>query len=458
MGICYIELRAYSKAQNFIAKAYNFAEENNDVNLLHQSLNRQAQLEFLNHNFDEAQKAYEDLLSGKMLLSNWEKSFAYAGLAEVFLSKNKIEAAEKNALEALKYSKEINSFWDIHRSASILHKVYLQTGDENNKSYYNGLKNQYEDSLYNRSKVRDINLLQLEQKEKENLLLAQEKEKSESNLFIIKILLGLVVVITFLVLIVLFQLRKTNKEKSRLNKELIKSNNQLIDINEGKNKMFSILSHDLRSPIASMLQLIELLKEGAFSEEEQKEVLGEMHLQLTSTSLMLQNLLKWASSQMENNEVNIVEVNLVEKVNEAVGVYNIIAKSKNIALLHEAVQERILLYADEAHLNVILHNLISNAIKYTPEHQEVKISYSVNKKVCLNIFNAGKPITQEKIKEIEDKDAQLASEKGTLNEYGTGLGLLLVKQYLKPNNATLTITPIAEKGTEFRICFKNVKQ
>ena len=110
--------------------------------------------------------------------------------------------------------------------------------------------------------------------------------------------------------------------------------------------------------------------------------------------------------------------------------------------------------ADEAHLNVILHNIISNAIKYTPENKTVRLHYSKENEICFYVFNEGQPISEKKIKEIEDKSIRLESEKGTSNEYGTGLGLLLVKQYLKPNNATLSIQPIQDKGTQFKLCFK----
>jgi len=104
---------------------------------------------------------------------------------------------------------------------------------------------------------------------------------------VVEILLVLVVVKTIIALFSLFKLRNANKQKSKLNRELEIKNTQLKNINKSKDKMFSILSHDLKSPISSLLQLIELLKEGAFTEEERKDVLNKMHLQLTSTSLML---------------------------------------------------------------------------------------------------------------------------------------------------------------------------
>ncbi len=455
IGISLIELERYDEVETYIDRAYKLAKKYKYEEIFYQILNREAQLLYLNKNYTEAKLAYENILSNPKFLSNWEKSFAHAGLAEVFLGLDELERAEDHALKSFNYAKAINSFWDINRNANVLSKIYLKLGQEESRKYYTTIKQQYEDSLYNRTKISDINLLQLKQKEKENLLLIREKEKSENKLLIIYILLILLAIKTSLALFFLYKLKKSHEEKTTLNKQLLESNEQLVAINNGNNKMFSILSHDLRSPISSMLQLIELLKENAFSEKEQKEVLGEMHLQLTSTSLMLQNLLKWAGEQMENTKVNLKEVDLIEKVKEVMGVYYGIAKNKKIKLKHELpTQKELMVKVDEAHLNVILHNIISNAIKYTPENQTVNLYYSIEENICFYVFNEGEPISEKKVKEIEDKTIRLESEKGTSNEYGTGLGLLLVKQYLKPNSATLSIAPIPNKGTQFKICFK----
>ncbi|MBW2961807.1 histidine kinase dimerization/phospho-acceptor domain-containing protein [Mesonia aestuariivivens] len=112
-------------------------------------------------------------------------------------------------------------------------------------------------------------------------------------------------------------------------------NEQLQKVDKSKNKMFSILSHDLKSPISSLLQLIQLLKEEAFPKEERQEVLNEMHLQLTSTSLMLRNLLKWATNQMENDTIKYEFVDIKKCVDEILVIYLGIAKSKNVKIIHD---------------------------------------------------------------------------------------------------------------------------
>ena len=457
-SISYLELHNLRKAKQFLDRSHKFAVESNRKGVLHKIKNRKAQLLFLERKFEKSKQAYQDLLSNSKELSNWEKSFAYAGLAEVNLALEQFSQAEKNALKAYRYAKITNSYWDLERNTGILSDIYQKIGDTIKRDFYAEENIEYRDSLYNDKQLDQINLLQLEYQEEENKLLSYQKAASEKKLMIIKILFIIVVVKTIIGLVFFLRLRKANRQKSLLNKELSIKNEQLNKINQSKNKMFSILSHDLKSPMSSLLQLIELLKEGAFSEEEQKEVLKEMHMQLSSTSLMLRNLLKWATNQMENNEVNLKKVDLIDKVNEVVDVYFVIARNKNVTIAHESNGlKQLLIYVDPAHLSVILHNLLSNAVKFTPENDLIKISYAEQEKnACLKIFNAGEPIKENKITEIKTNQTKIVSEFGTFNEHGTGIGLLLVKQYLLSNNATLEINPIEGKGTEFVICFQKV--
>ncbi|WP_369412520.1 ATP-binding protein [Mesonia aestuariivivens] len=91
-------------------------------------------------------------------------------------------------------------------------------------------------------------------------------------------------------------------------------------------------------------------------------------------------------------------------------------------------------------------------MKFTPENDKIEISYTIDESVSLKVFNYGIPITKEKIKEVEENNTRITSEYGTSNEIGTGIGLLLIKQYLKSNHAHLDITP-QPNGTEFKISF-----
>lgn len=138
--------------------------------------------------------------------------------------------------------------------------------------------------------------------------------------------------------------------------------------------------------------------------------------------------------------------------------YRIAAVQKNISIVHDFPGDLPPITADKGQISVILHNLISNAIKYTLPGNQIKIWYSQTEgMVILRILDGGEGITEEKIKEIEKIDTQMESLPGTEMETGTGIGLALVKHFLELNNGKLTILSYPGKGSEFFITLPAAK-
>ncbi|WP_274971329.1 sensor histidine kinase, partial [Zunongwangia profunda] len=225
-----------------------------------------------------------------------------------------------------------------------------------------------------------------------------------------------------------------------------------------KDRLFSILSHDLKSPIGSIQKLLELIKLGEFTQLEQAELLDEMLKQVSATSSMLQNLLQWANSQLEGSMVHIEEVVVSRRVKEIMDAHYLVAKAKRIQIIHEIPSHMSPVFVDSGHLSIILHNLISNAIKFTHPGKEIKIHYSENEEwVLFKIKDGGDGISKERIDQIQNFNTQVMSEIGTDMETGTGIGLLLVKQFLVMNNASLQIKSYPGEGSEFIVCFRKKK-
>lgn len=295
------------------------------------------------------------------------------------------------------------------------------------------------------------------QKTKEANRIVEELLRQKRITFI-EILIIISVVVAGVLIVFVIKLRKLNSQKIVLNRKLMLKNKRLKELNQGKNKLFSILSHDLRSPLGSMTQLLELIKDDDLAPKEQTELLDEMQLQLSATNLMLSNLLRWASAQFGGSRLTFKKVDLIEKVEKVIQVNHLVAKLKSIKIKHCLHHENWSVHVDEDHLQLILNNLISNALKYTPPQKNIEITYArEGNDICLKILNEGAPISQEKIEEIRKFDLKLVSEPGTTNELGTGLGLLLTKQCLKKNHAKLKIRGIPNKGSEFKICFEEHK-
>ncbi|GHA50867.1 hypothetical protein GCM10007103_34540 [Salinimicrobium marinum] len=317
--------------------------------------------------------------------------------------------------------------------------------------------------------IPEETLQQIESRESDNVRLQAEKEVAEKQLFINRIFIAALVLVILFLLVLALQFRNNSRQKEIFNSELkeknrtileqnhiiSQQNEELSEMNQAKNRLFSILSHDLRSPIGSLQQLLELIQSGDFTPEEQSGLLDEMLVQVTGTSSMLHNLLHWANSQLEGDKVTFEEVNIPKKVSRVVDAYYLVAKSKNIKIIQEEPKGLPKIQVDKGHLSVILHNLLSNALKYTIEGKEIKITYAVkNDQVLLKFLDGGQGISEKKIKEIKNLNSRMISQVGTGMETGTGIGLMLVKHFLNINRASLDVKSYRGEGSEFIVAFK----
>ncbi|WP_417887408.1 sensor histidine kinase [Zunongwangia sp.] len=251
------------------------------------------------------------------------------------------------------------------------------------------------------------------------------------------------------------QLQNQNEVITKQNELISERNKDLYELDQHKNKLFSILSHDLKSPLAAIQQLLELMKTEDFSEEEFKSVLDDMLLQVSATSTMLKNLLHWASSQMEGSNLAVKKIALINQVSNIIEAYRLVVKSKNINIVHKKSDNLSNIYFDEAHLNIILQNIISNAIKFSPLNKNIEIYYKETPDVVkLIVKDNGRGISSEKIEKIKNAKSKMISEVGTKMELGTGLGMLVVNQFLSMNQGILDIKSEIGKGSEFIISFQ----
>lgn len=473
IAISEVEIGKFEAAKKNLQIAIDLADAAGNTNIKHLSWNKLGEIHLKEENLDKAIEFYKKVLKHEVEPNDWEKSFAHAGLAQVFLKLNKLRIAEEHALKSFNYAKSIQSLWDLERNTEILVDVY-ETMNETALAFdYLKLNVKYRDSLYNEMKLREINLLQLESKEAENLILKSENDLAAERLFINKVIIGSLLLMTLFLFLFVFLLKKNSRQRENFTKELeeknktITSQNQLISqknehldsLNRSKDRLFSILSHDLKSPIGAIQQLLELIKMGQFSEEEQKQLIDEMHTQVSGTSAMLQNLLQWANTQMEGTNLKIQEVILPQQVSKTLEAHYLVAKHKNIQIQHEVPEDLSKILVDKGQVAVILQNLISNAIKYTLEGRKIEIKYLEDVSfVHLKILDGGEGIAEDKIEEIMQTDLRMPSELGTTMEVGTGIGLLLIKQFLKMNEGRLQIKSYPGRGTEFTVSFNKAEE
>lgn len=237
---------------------------------------------------------------------------------------------------------------------------------------------------------------------------------------------------------------------------LKKNTKYLYELNSLKDKMFSVIGHDLRSPLGSVKMTLEFLSE-TISEASREELQTTVDFLLKTTNeafSLLDNLLGWGRAQSGNISINKEKVNLADLVNSVYLIHKKNIGAKNIEFLNN-VEKGTTICADLNTITAVLRNLLSNAIKFTPNYGSIIIS-SVNLEnlVRIEVKDTGVGIPVENIPKLFDSTQHLTTY-GTNSESGSGLGLNLCYDFVKRNDGEISVESETGKGTSFYIELPN---
>lgn len=254
---------------------------------------------------------------------------------------------------------------------------------------------------------------------------------------------------TFFEVIVMIAITTTYIKKN-YNKEKKLAKNRLIALensNETKDKLFSIVAHDLKSPLASIENYLSLLNEMDVSNEEKVEIEKQLLSSTRQTSEMLQNILSWAKDQMDEIRVNLSSVAVYETLKHTVSLQKRMAQEKKINLIFLA-DEDLRVMADPDMLQLIVRNLLNNAIKFSMPGGRVTLNiYCSNGKCILSVKDEGIGIARDQQPLIFSLKSNATY--GTNKEKGVGLGLKLTKTYVELQNGKIWLESELDKGTNF---------
>ena len=240
----------------------------------------------------------------------------------------------------------------------------------------------------------------------------------------------------------------TKRKKSE--EQLIKYMEELKLLNAAKDKFFSIISHDLRSPFNSLLGLTEYISQ-SYDEMTPTEIRTSISNVYTSSKQvynLILNLLEWSMIQSGRLTVNKSVINLSDLGKEIMGLYEDNANYKQIKLINNMEQE-IYVYADKYMIDTIIRNFVSNSIKFTRPGGMITIKSIINgDNAEVSVTDTGIGISPEEQKNLFHIDEQ-TSRDGTANEKGTGLGLILCKEFIEKNNGVLWVESEEGKGSRF---------
>jgi PAS domain S-box-containing protein len=231
-------------------------------------------------------------------------------------------------------------------------------------------------------------------------------------------------------------------------KALLDTKKTLEESNKQKDKLFSIIAHDLRSPFNGMLGFIEILSEEYpdLSEEEKISFIKNIQTSLKDLLALIDNLLTWARSNLNREDYNPRDISMSEIINPVMRSYSIVAANKKINI-HSSVEENLVLFADPDMLETVIRNLVSNAIKFTRPGGKISINgYQKDQLIIVEVADEGVGMSQEVANNLFKLDANVTS-RGTNNEKGTGLGLIICKNFVEKHGGTIFVKSELNKGT-----------
>lgn len=234
------------------------------------------------------------------------------------------------------------------------------------------------------------------------------------------------------------------------NMELTRAENALKDLAATKDRLLSIISHDMKNPFNALLSFSESLTDenSKLSDTQIKEYGKQINSAAQQLYKLIETLLEWARAQSGKFEYRFENIDLRNIINENIGILSINAEKKNIQVISFVSNETIV-YCDKNTVSIVLRNLLDNAIKFTRFNGEVSISASYKDNfVEIAVKDNGVGMDQNTIDNLFRIDVHKTSV-GTSNEYGTGLGLLIVKEFIDKNSGSIRVESKTGEGSTF---------
>ncbi len=368
-----------------------------------------------------------------------------------------------------------------------LFELFETQGDFNNAVIYMKKYIQMKDTVFSLDKSNALAeveaKLKNQEKENENKLLKSEQENQEKTIENQRLLMGLVIVLLLFSVVITFiffrgkekismshrllnqqkedieqknalleiqseEIKNKNRELILQNHEILKQKEELAQINNVKDKLFSIISHDFRSPLNSLQGALTIVQMGLLSENEQKKILGELKNKLDLTLNLLDNLLNWAKSQMQGIVIEPKNFNTEDVIGDTITLLQPQADRKNIQIVRNFFGEKEV-FADVRTVELVVRNLLANAVKFTPNGGKVTLTVAADEhELNVSVADNGVGMSPEIASSIFNNKNNYTTL-GTNSEKGTGLGLQLCKSYIEKCGGHIQVVSEEGGGAKF---------
>ncbi len=392
------------------------------------------------------------------------------GMANIYVVLKDYEKANIAYRKCIGLAKPAGLKIELEEAYQGLSEVYKSLKDPGTSKAFRSLSAELKDSLFNDSILKQTSDLQLlyEAEKKQTQIELMDKEqklrsldlqqtKQEKNFFV-----ALSVLMALLILLFIFFIsqnriinRKLKKGMSDLglkNAEIELQRAQLDQLNQVKDRFFSIISHDLRNNLTTMKLYFDLVSSPNYKETDSSDMSKQVAASVQNTIDLLENLLVWAAGQIKGVQVEPKKVNLNKLAEVNCQMLFSMAQQKRITLTNDTDEDACIM-ADENMVNLIIRNLLSNALKFTPEGGSISIlSQEEAFFHQIIVIDNGVGMNPEQLETLFTAHANVSTQ-GTANEKGTGLGLMLCKEFVEKNGGKIWVESEEGKGSSFYFTF-----
>lgn len=469
LSAVYYEMNTKYQTNNFYKKSFYYARlaqnigtKFNNLDLIVSSTNLLGSLYKNYKNYDSAfyylRQAHQICIQHNL---HNEIPIVLMNIAGTYLYKKDYNNAITYGLKALQTSQNQNQLAIVKYSADLLYDTYKSMNKYEQALHYLEISRDAQNQLYNYELMfKNYSIQTKYEKGKEEAKL----EAANKEIILWTILFFLLVVISVFVIILII---KRNKKQLRINNaleslnELISTQNtELEELNTTKDKFFSIIAHDLKNPLSSIMQLTRIMNEmySDLSEEELKDFLNNLHNSTQKLTDLLDNLLTWARSQRGIIEFKPSNVELYESAEAVKYILQTQAENKGISIINE-VPNHTNLYADTNMISTVIRNLVSNSIKFTNNNGKIIIGIAEQNadSTCIFVKDNGVGMSQETTELLFRIDIHNTSI-GSAGEKGTGLGLILCKEFVEKHGGKIWVESKINEGSTFYFSIPNLAE
>jgi len=471
LGLIKLGRKEYDEAEVYFKQALSQSSKDNYLYGHKKSLYNLGLLELEKNNLNPSQSYFEQALKLDVLKNDkYGIALAKTRLSSIAAKMGKYEESIDNATEAFKVARDISALQIEVEAVENITKAYAEQHNFRKVAEWDSVLITQHKQLYSKERIYAIEFLGILERqltdqlliEKQALQSQQKVKQTRVFLSIAGVALIILSIFSYFILAGYKKVKKYSKvlvkqneviEKNalllnQLNEEISEQNVALEKSNQMKDKLLSVLSHDLRTPLSNTKGIINLISSGFISKEQEQDLMVKLEEQYVRSLNLLDELLLWIGSQMKGASAQLKKTELKDLFNRLIDDQKVPLENKQIDILN-CIEDNLCVNGDKEMLKIIFRNLIANAIKFTRTGGCLKIHSTMSEGVDIHIEDNGVGMSEEELNKINQRE--YFTKTGTAKELGSGFGLRLCHDLINIQGGQLRVKSQKDIGSTFTV-------